>query len=842
MKSKHRIRTNTNIKNHYFSLGIRPISSYTHLVIGFNHKASLPGSSYCRSVREFLDRRLPLHADIDSLIIDRFHSIRNRIGQNWDLLSKQNLLISTIPSDQLMDELKQHFSSDPNAMGELTEIQRLLLPEELRRQSLSGQLERLYEIKANRIAQGQPTTTQDEMIRRVKQELRRMPQLQEGEILGERYKLLSMLGRGGFARVYQAYDLRTKSLVAVKVLHSESSDEPRRLARFERGARQMESLNHPRIVRVLSGPAEQDGFHYFVMEYLNGGDLSKIITKKSLNAIDKLRILIEVGSALQFAHQHNLIHRDVKPENILLDNNQKAKLTDFDLVWAADSTGGTNSKAGLGTFLYAAPEQLTEAAMVTSSADVYSLAMLAIFLIKGKIPIWFREYRTNIIYKLPLNQDAQLILDRATQSNPVYRPTLTDFLRILTTNWPIERASQIKHRQTLIQNQEYMEKSSAPTLVDPAATIKSPAHPRNEPGISQHDFHNQKIQLQIHANKQSQQTRFISSNPIWSSFRIFLLASTALIITSQDIINSQKSNWLEEETTQSKYLLQEIAINIKNEHWNEALSNADKLLTNNSSPIEITQIATALKKQAQDEKSFFGLYDRLQSAYSKSDWDAVVQNAMQIPSTSAYFARSKQKYDVAFHIYIDKHIKAAVAARDHGNCIQFRSQLQMIFQVAPGHLRALQEKKLFCTKMNSLQKENSAATSLVRQARTPRVSSASKRVSSAQNAPAASHPTQDAKSSKTQPAFDIETVLAESKIELMNGHYEQAIALGQKALKNDPTSTKAQRAIAEAACRSKYIPFIQKSFQQLDATGQPLFREICQRVGVVWLGSEFVIR
>ena len=104
--------------------------------------------------------------------------------------------------------------------------------------------------------------------------------------------------------------------MAVKVLHSESSDDHLSVARFERGARQMEQLHHPHIVRVLGDPAEQDGFHYFVMEYLGGGDLARATAQGMLRVLDKLRIIIEVGSALHFAHERQLIHRDIKPDKI----------------------------------------------------------------------------------------------------------------------------------------------------------------------------------------------------------------------------------------------------------------------------------------------------------------------------------------------------------------------------------------------------------------------------------------------------------------------------------------------------------------------------------------------
>jgi hypothetical protein len=214
-------------------------------------------------MRGFLNKALPLHADFDAFCIDHFGDLLPRFGDGWDLVSKQNLLLTAVPAERLLAALEAAFASDGAVLRQLAEMRRHLSPDELQRQLHSVELARLCEARALRLATGGATQDLDPRIRELKQLLRRLPVLQECEILGERYKLLSLLGNGGFARVYQAYDLLSKALVAVKVLHSDKSDDPRSLGRFERGARQMAQLSHPHIVRVLGEPAEQDGFHYF---------------------------------------------------------------------------------------------------------------------------------------------------------------------------------------------------------------------------------------------------------------------------------------------------------------------------------------------------------------------------------------------------------------------------------------------------------------------------------------------------------------------------------------------------------------------------------------------------
>jgi serine/threonine protein kinase len=169
------------------------------------------------------------------------------------------------------------------------------------------------------------------------------------------------------------------------VLHSEQAEDESRLERFRRGALKIKGLQHPSLIRVLDGPAEENGFHYFVMEFLAGGDLHNAILKQRITTAEALRIIIQSGRALEYVHSQGLIHRDVKPQNILLDVRNNPRLTDFDLVLAADSTGGTRT-GGMGTYLYAAPEEMNDASRVDGRADVYSLGMTALFVI-NKQPI-----------------------------------------------------------------------------------------------------------------------------------------------------------------------------------------------------------------------------------------------------------------------------------------------------------------------------------------------------------------------------------------------------------------------------------------------------------------------
>ncbi len=228
---------------------------------------------------------------------------------------------------------------------------------------------------------GDPTTVRREILK-IKREMRE-DGLAPGDLLSGRYKLLEEVGQGGFAKVWKAWDRSMRCEVAVKVLHQQYGADRTRRQRFFRGAKQMARLTHPGIVRILGEPERRDhNCRYFVMEYVEGGDLRSAVLSGNLKPADRLRIIREVGAALEYAHGEGIVHRDVKPANILLDGQGQAKLTDFDLVRAQDSTGGTRTGM-LGTVVYAAPEAMERAKEAGLAADVFGLGMTAVFALHG---------------------------------------------------------------------------------------------------------------------------------------------------------------------------------------------------------------------------------------------------------------------------------------------------------------------------------------------------------------------------------------------------------------------------------------------------------------------------
>lgn len=257
----------------------------------------------------------------------------------------------------------------------------------------------------------------------LRRQMREGGRLRAGDSLQGRFRLLEEIGRGGFAAVWKAYDRKRQELVAVKILHHAQSDDRTRRERFFRGAKKMAELRHPGIVRVIEAELEDDGHYFFVMEFVEGGDFRRAVLSGQLPPEKVLPVIISVGEALTYAHGKGLVHRDVKPANILLGADGP-KLTDFDLVRAFDSTGGTHTQSMLGTFLFTAPEILQDAKAASVLADVYSLAMTAVFGLYGKdLPLDVLRYPEKVLAELSVSEGMQASLGAGISWSPDERPS-----------------------------------------------------------------------------------------------------------------------------------------------------------------------------------------------------------------------------------------------------------------------------------------------------------------------------------------------------------------------------------------------------------------------------------
>ena len=271
-------------------------------------------------------------------------------------------------------------------------------------------------------------------------------------ILSGRYRLAEKLGSGGMSTVYLAQDEVLDRPVAIKLLHREISQEADQLERFRREARTAARLSHPNLVGVIDA-GEDEGRPYIVFEYVDGETLKRTIQREGGLSVDEaLAYAIEIGRGLIAAHGRKLIHRDVKPQNVLIDRDGRARVTDFGIARSLEAEGLTATGRVLGTTDYVAPEQAM-GEDVDERSDVYSLGVVLYEMLTGDVP-YHAETQVGVAMKhvnepmpdvLARRPDASAavaaVIDRATAKDPRDRyGSVGEMVRDLEATLEIEAA------------------------------------------------------------------------------------------------------------------------------------------------------------------------------------------------------------------------------------------------------------------------------------------------------------------------------------------------------------------------------------------------------------------
>ena len=237
-----------------------------------------------------------------------------------------------------------------------------------------------------------------------------------GEVVDGRYELEELVGTGGMSSVYRAHDRMLERKVALKILHQRYGEDAEYLERFRSEARAVAQLAHPNIVTVIDR-GDDDGRQFIVFEYVDGENLKQVVDRVGRLPVDEaVEYGIEIARALAFAHEHGIVHRDVKPQNVLLDGDGRAKVTDFGIARSLDvERGVTQTGTVLGTSNYIAPEQAS-GQPVDERSDVYSLGVVLFELVTGEVPFSGESFVAVALRHV--NEPAPPLLERRPDAPP----------------------------------------------------------------------------------------------------------------------------------------------------------------------------------------------------------------------------------------------------------------------------------------------------------------------------------------------------------------------------------------------------------------------------------------
>ena len=316
--------------------------------------------------------------------------------------------------------------------------------------------------------------------------------LSKGQKINNRYEIIKTIGEGGMANVYLAQDTILNRQVAVKVLRGDLENDEKFIRRFQREAKSVSDLSHPNIVEVYD-VGEEDNQHYIVMEYIDGKTLKQLIQKRgALTVPEVVDIMTQITDGLNQAHEAYIIHRDIKPQNIMILDNGMIKITDFGIAMSMNATQLTQTNSVMGSVHYLPPEQ-AGGKTATTKSDIYSAGILMYELLTGSVPFkgdnaveialkQMKERIPSIRKQNPLiPQSIENIVLKATAKNPKNRyDTIKEMNEDLIKALEPEHQNDMKYEYPYPES-ELDESKAVPIKETPVVTSSAtPKPPTNE--------------------------------------------------------------------------------------------------------------------------------------------------------------------------------------------------------------------------------------------------------------------------------------------------------------------------------------------------------------------------
>lgn len=357
--------------------------------------------------------------------------------------------------------------------------------------------------------------------------------LSKGQKINDRYEIIKTIGEGGMANVYLANDTILDRKVAIKVLRGDLSNDEKFIRRFKREALSVSNLSHPNIVEVYD-VGEEDGNYYIVMEYIEGKTLKQLLQKRgALTLNEVIDIMTQLTDGLAHAHEAYIIHRDIKPQNIMIEDNGLVKITDFGIAMALNSTQLTQTNSVMGSVHYLPPEQANGKGSTVKS-DIYSLGILMYELLTGSVPFkgdtaveialkHMKEKIPSIRKQNPtIPQSVENIVLKATAKNPKNRyDNVRDMYKDLQT------ALQRDNEKRLVY--EYPENDLEETKVIPQVT-KEIKQVIDKPTVKEEDTDDDSV---LKEKDEKNKLPIILAVVLLGT--LIVLAGVYLLITSKDV-------------------------------------------------------------------------------------------------------------------------------------------------------------------------------------------------------------------------------------------------------------------------------------------------------------------